>query len=426
MALANSFLAGVIEGFYGQPWSQEERFQLFNWLLDWGLNSYFYAPKDDLKHRALWRELYTDAEALELELLIEACAARGLKFIYGIAPGLDIKYSDDWEITVLKVKLEQLEKLGCRDFAILFDDIPERMSVEDGNRFGSFAKAHCHVANTILGVLPDVDRFLFCPTPYCGRMAAAKLGGEDYLATIGKGLSLKIDVLWTGPEIISREITVEHAREVAAVLRRNPVIWDNLHANDYDGRRFFVGPYSGRPPELKNEVAGILSNPNCEFVLNYVPIRTLAAYLRGYVDNARGNYANAMREWSLQFNTVYGPLSFGDLLLFGDCFYLPHQDGGEAVTLFLKIREALQNGESVADVSRLRDFCARLAYLKNRPLFYALSRRAWELREELDLLEKFMRGEKQSDFHLPNVFRGGFVARLQKFLKQNEDGSFST
>jgi len=58
------FLAGVIEGFYGQPWSQAERFELFDWMADWGLNTYLYAPKDDLKHRAIWREAYSASRSL--------------------------------------------------------------------------------------------------------------------------------------------------------------------------------------------------------------------------------------------------------------------------------------------------------------------------------------------------------------------------
>ena len=56
----DGFLAGVIEGFYGQPWTGAERIQLFTWMATWGLNTYFYAPKDDLKHRALWREQVLD------------------------------------------------------------------------------------------------------------------------------------------------------------------------------------------------------------------------------------------------------------------------------------------------------------------------------------------------------------------------------
>lgn len=424
MAIADEFLAGVIEGFYGKPWSQEERLQLFDWMKAWGLNTYFYAPKDDLKHRSLWRELYTEEEAESLKSLISACAASGLRFIYGIAPGLDIRYSDDWEITVLKVRLEQMQRLGCRDFAILFDDIPDRLRIADTERFGTFAKAQCHIANTLLGFLSSESRLLFCPTPYCGRMAAANLGGENYLATVGKSLSKKIDVFWTGPEIISREITVEHVREIATLLRRKPVIWDNLHANDYDGRRFFCGPYSGRLPELRHEVKGILINPNCEFPLNYVPIRTLATYFTSYMESSRDRYLNAMNEWLPSFKTVRLPAALEDLVLFGDCFYLPYENGDTADWLLAQVKSSIKRGGKVSDVERLRNFCACLAELEDRSLFYALSRRVWELREELDLLDKYLKGAHKSDFHLPGTFRGGLVTELQKLLKQKRDGSF--
>ncbi|MBA3846880.1 MAG: beta-N-acetylglucosaminidase domain-containing protein, partial [Planctomycetes bacterium] len=59
----SEFASGVIEGFYGQPWSAAERVQLFDWMAAWGLNTYLYAPKDDLHHRASWREPYPPPEA---------------------------------------------------------------------------------------------------------------------------------------------------------------------------------------------------------------------------------------------------------------------------------------------------------------------------------------------------------------------------
>ena len=38
------------------------------------MNCYLYAPKDDDKHRAIWRELYTLEEAGELgALLLVSC-----------------------------------------------------------------------------------------------------------------------------------------------------------------------------------------------------------------------------------------------------------------------------------------------------------------------------------------------------------------
>ena len=63
---STEFLSGVIEGFYGKPWTRAERFELFDWMAAWGLNTYVYAPKDDLHHRALWREPYSAADAGEL------------------------------------------------------------------------------------------------------------------------------------------------------------------------------------------------------------------------------------------------------------------------------------------------------------------------------------------------------------------------
>jgi protein O-GlcNAcase/histone acetyltransferase len=427
MAIADEFLAGVIEGFYGKPWSQEERLQLFNWMKEWGLNTYFYAPKDDLKHRALWREPYSESETEPLRANIAGCAERRIRFIYGIAPGLDIRYSDESEIKKLEARVEQMLDLGCRDFAILFDDIPDRMNVEDAQRFRSFAKAQCHVANSVCALLPSGSRFFFCPTAYCDRMARAKLGGDGYLDEIGIRLDPGIDVFWTGPDIISRVIMVEDMKEVRRALRRKPIIWDNLHANDYDGRRFFCGPYSDRAFELRDEVRGILINPNNEFPLNYIPIRTLASFIDGIGPDARQVYLKAMRDWSAEFKTVRGEIAYEDLVLFGDCYYLPYKNGADAERLLRMLRAAILERTPIPALTRLKECCVKMADLKNRSLFYALSRRVWELREEVDLLERCVTNwdrEFRSDFHLPGTFRGGFVAELQKLLQQKEDGSF--
>ena len=125
------FLAGVIEGFYGQPWSQAERFELFGWMADWGLNTYLYAPKDDLKHRALWREVYSASEAETLGELLRACKQRNIRFIYALSPGLDIRYSNDAELDHLRKRFDQMLALGCENFALLFDNIPNHIKTKN-------------------------------------------------------------------------------------------------------------------------------------------------------------------------------------------------------------------------------------------------------------------------------------------------------
>ncbi len=425
------FFAGVIEGFYGAPWSQTERFQLFDRMRDWGLNTYVYAPKDDLKHRTLWRETYSAAEAENLGALIHAAREHGVHFIYALSPGLDLRYGDATDANLLRAKYAQLLALGCEHLALLFDDIPDRCDTD------SLAAAQCAVANALFHWLRDRctgAQLAFCPTPYCGRMAGRGLGGRDYLVTIGRELAPEIDVFWTGPEIISREITVAHIRELAATLRRKPLIWDNLQANDYDGRRFFCGPYAGRAPELRGEVRGLLLNPNCEFPLNFVPVRTLGTFVNAPTNapwNARAAYLSALREWWPSFATIGAPLAWEDFIIFCDCFYLPHEDGAEAEALFQRVRVALSakpSGIVRAQVARLRDFCVRLTELRARSLFYALSRRVWELREELDLIDRCLASPERnvaSDFHLPGTYRGGFVPRLQRLLVPQSDGSFA-
>jgi protein O-GlcNAcase/histone acetyltransferase len=370
----SEFLSGVIEGFYGKPWTPAERIELFGSMARWGLNTYFYAPKDDLHHRALWREPYGAADAGELAHLVQACRQRNIRFVYALSPGLDIRYRDETELDRLHARFEQMLAIGCEHFSLLFDDIPDRMDPQDIARWGSLASAHCHVANAAFtrtrarlsraesrGLsraesreVPQA-RFIFCPTAYCGSMARRNLGGDGYLATIGRELSSEIDVLWTGPNIISREISVTHVQELQRVLGRKPLIWDNLDANDYDGRRFFCGPYSGRPPELRGMVAGLLSNPNNEFPLNHVPLRTLGEFARcdGPWD-PRASYLAAVREWMPSFATVGRPIALEDLILFGDCYYLPHEDGPGAEAFYECVRRLVTGDSTQWDMDTLR------------------------------------------------------------------------
>ena len=83
-----------------------------------------------------------------------------------------------------------------------------------------------------------------------------------------------------GDKVIPELITKDSIKELGEVLNRKPVIWDNIHANDYDQRRVFLGGYHGRPVELYPYLNGILTNPNCEFEANYIAIHTLGNWCR--------------------------------------------------------------------------------------------------------------------------------------------------
>jgi len=442
----SEFLAGVVEGFYGQPWTSAQRLTLFERMERWGLNTYFYAPKDDLKHRALWRHVYEAAELASLQKLIQACRAHGIRFFYGLSPGLDIRFADPVECSTIRERFVQLMDAGCTDFALLFDDLPGRLSDEDQARFGSAAAAQSSVANAVYAWLRTEKvkaRFLFCPTAYCGRMAAWQLGGPDYLDALGQALDPDIDILWTGPEIISREIPVDSIERLAKRIRRRPVIWDNLHANDYDLRRLYCGPYAGRPLELRGVVRGILSNPNNEFPVNFIPIRTLATYLSAGEDwQPRTAYLVALAEWRKEYATVGVSIALEDLRLLADAYYLPHQEGADARSLLELVTALMQlpvgdwgmrHQEFLKLNCRVQALFDRLTELRDRELFYAWSRRAWDLKEELQLVDAFLAAKLAaevddggfcSETHLPGTYRGGLVARLQQVLHVDRQGRF--
>uniref|UniRef100_A0A8C7ICL8 protein O-GlcNAcase n=1 Tax=Oncorhynchus kisutch TaxID=8019 RepID=A0A8C7ICL8_ONCKI len=216
----------------------------------------------------------------KLVALITAAKKNGVDFIYAISPGLDITFSNPKEVATLKRKLDQVSGFGCSSFSLLFDDIETEMCPADKQAFSSFAHAQVAVTNEVFTHLGQPDTFLFCPTDYCAAFCTPNVSQSAYLHTVGENLLPGIDVLWTGPKVVSHHITVESIVEVSSVLKRAPVIWDNIHANDYDPQRIFMGPYKDRPTDLIPKLRGVLTNPNCEYHPNFVAIHTLATWCR--------------------------------------------------------------------------------------------------------------------------------------------------
>ena len=205
--------------------------------------------------------------------------SQNILFIYALSPGLDIIYSSQKDVAALKRKLDQVKHLGNPAFALLFDDIEPELNETDKEVFNSFATAQVSITNEIYQHLGQ-PTFLFCPTEYCSSRAVPNVIHSEYLSTVGAKLSTNIDIMWTGTRVISQNIRLSQIQELSEVLRRKPIIWDNLHANDYDQKRLFLGPYSGRSTKLKTHLKGVLTNPNCEYEANFIPIHTLSQWVK--------------------------------------------------------------------------------------------------------------------------------------------------
>src|SRR4030095_10724331 len=75
----------------------------------------------------------------------------------------------------------------------------------------------------------------------------------------------------------------------------------------------------------------------------------------------------------------------------------------------------------------------RISALKNRELLYALYRHTWDLREEIRLIRKYVNWLKTnppagqafgSTDNRPGIFRGGFLAELERLLPMDAQGRF--
>ena len=270
---------GVIEGFYGEPWSQEERLDLIRFCGRHGLNTWVHAPKDDPYHRKLWREPYPDADLEQLAELVREAERHGVEFAYAIAPGLDVCYSSDAEFETLLRKCEQLRGIGVRSFQLLWDDIEHELPHEaDRKLYGHeerpSAAAQAPFCNRFAREWEQPGPLAVCPMGYAGT------GDSPYRAIFGPRLDPEIVVYWTGPEVVSIGITREALNLAVHRFRDHELlIWDNYPVNDFDRTRLFLGPLVGRDPRIADgRCAGLIANAMVEAVPSKLALATVAEW----------------------------------------------------------------------------------------------------------------------------------------------------
>lgn len=135
-------IRGVVEGFYGKPWSMEDRFDIIQFMGDHGYNLYIYAPKDDELHRFRWRESYGDDFVKGFSMVVEKGRQCGVDVAMAISPGLTVEYSSEDDLHTFVGKLLSFTEMGVKSFALFYDDIPFRLSSQrDKERFKSLANA---------------------------------------------------------------------------------------------------------------------------------------------------------------------------------------------------------------------------------------------------------------------------------------------
>ena len=271
-------IRGIVEGFYGKPWSHKDRLDILRFQGQHGMNTYIYAPKDDPYHRKLWREPYPAHEMKRLRELAATARENFVHFTFAVSPGLSMIYSSEAEFQALTRKIESVRALGVTDFALLLDDVPQDLvHPEDRSRFHSLAEAHIYLINRLYGHLKSLSpeyHLSVCPTTY-----TQEWGNREYIREIGAGVNPAIPLDWTGSEVIPPAITAAEAHEWARYLQRKPLVWDNFPVNDNHPWRLILEPMRGRDAGLATEIQGLFSNPMYQAHASMIPLETVADYL---------------------------------------------------------------------------------------------------------------------------------------------------
>nr|WP_246331230.1 beta-N-acetylglucosaminidase domain-containing protein [Saccharopolyspora hordei] len=261
-------LRGAIEGFYGSPWTHQERLDQLAFYGDVKLNTYVYAPKDDPYHREQWRDPYPADKLAELGELVEQGTAHHVRFTFALSPGLSICYSSEQDWQALVAKLQAMYDLGVRAFSLPLDDIDHTTwnCAEDEAKYGapspgSAGQAQVDLLNRVqrefIATHEGAKPLQTVPTEY------SDTEDSPYKKTIREQLAPAVVMMWTGVGVVPPEITVPQAEEAAAVWGRKVFVWDNYPVNDYDATegRLLLAPYAEREPGLHDQLSGIVLNP---------------------------------------------------------------------------------------------------------------------------------------------------------------------
>lgn len=268
---------GVVEGFYGNPWSTTDRKRQFEFYAANKMNVYIYGPKDDPYHRSRWREPYPADQAAVLKELVQAAHDNKVQFVWALHPGNDIKWNDTDRKNVVK-KLEQMYAMGVRAFSLFFDDISG-----EGTKAANQAELINYVTQNFIKQHPELPPLIFCPTQYNKGWS-----NGDYLDVLGTQADKDVRIMWTGNSVVDL-ITREDMSWINNRIRRNAYIWLNYPVNDYCIDRMLMGPTYGNGKDIAPQLSGFTANPMEYAEASKVSLYSIADYtwnMKAYDENA--------------------------------------------------------------------------------------------------------------------------------------------
>ena len=277
-------LRGVIEGFYGPPYTFGQRLDLLRFLATAGMNAYVYAPKNDPLHRELWRDPYPPEFLDHFAELAATGEKIGVRFAFALSPGkgLDPEAGDAARV---QEKLGSLMDVGVRHFCLFFDDVA-------ADEPGADPDVQVSLVNDTFAFLRGRDpeaTLCFISNFYAGTAEQMATDSSPFAALYPtpssvyfeayRRLAPEIPILWTGAFVFSDPITLEQARHFREFVGRPLILWDNYPVNDVAlTRELFLGPYTGREAGLETALEGVFMNTMLQPQASKIALWTAARF----------------------------------------------------------------------------------------------------------------------------------------------------
>ena len=255
-------LRGVYEGFYGAPWSWENRLEVLPYLADLKYNYFVLAAKDFHPINLAWSIPFEPEELAHLKDFAEAALANGIYPCLSMHPAFLMEFSNPECFEQLMSKYQAAGDVGFNCFIMAFDDIPKEFFRDDYAFYSTFVEGQVDFANRVGAALASEypgALLGFVPTDY-------HTGAEDLetdLEYVGQHLDIIWEIGWTGPDIVSRTITAADADEFAKYAHRAPFLGDNhpVVDNPHKSGIVHLAALTGRSPDLPQHIRGLFFNP---------------------------------------------------------------------------------------------------------------------------------------------------------------------
>ena len=389
---------GVIEGYYGVPYSADVTKDLFRFMARYKMNTYMYGAKSDPYHSQYWSEPYPTTITpeqqrigyLTQDMLADITAvshATKVNFIWAIHPGTAFTDANNTEVlSQIMQKFIAMHSLGVRQFGVFVDDVgvPSdeatlRLGADRLTELQRLIDTRWNAAGT--EPKDTVKPLHYVPQLYAFSWVSAEQG-ERFFKSLSS-VPEKVRIYITGRAVW----TVPNSADLAVVqkwLGHDTSWWWNYPCNDNDVTKLFTMDTYGNFHDEKHIATldrlepgltgtpTLISNPMQQGEASKIALFSIADY--AWNTDAFDNN----QSWDAALTAIVGKEKAPALRRLAP--YLRYFDGDALDYLVGNYRKSVANGKPqpwalIGELRRVVRDCETLAALESSPrlsdrLFY--------------------------------------------------------